>query len=396
MNLHELSDDDLVLHTEAVHLEGQRLLARLLVHLVEIENRRLELRRAFSSLFDFCRRKLGMSDSEAYRRITAARLVRKFPALVPLIERGATHLSILVLLKHHLTADNFTELMAATCGKSKREVQTLLAERAPKPDVPSSIEALPATSPQSTIVVGGGALLTEAARPPAPPTRVEPLAPQRHLVQFTVSTETRDKLEYARDLLRHANPSGDLGDVVDRALTLLIAKLEKDKQGKTEKPKAPRTSTKRTRHIPKHVERAVWERDAKQCTYVGPNGERCPSTTYLEIEHKTPFALGGENTLENLCLRCRPHNQLLREQIFGKEIPAKSKSVPKVVVADTRIEAHPLDPASRARATRGLLEMGFTHRDVSRALETVDANHAKDGPPPLVDAIREAIRILTA
>jgi hypothetical protein len=300
-----------------------------------------------------------------------------------------------VLLKHHLTADNFAELMAATRGKSKREVQTLLAARAPKPDVPSTIEALPATSPQSTIMVGGAALITEAPTPPAPPPRVEPLSPQRHLVQFTVSTETRDKLERARDLLRHANPSGDLGDVVDRALTLLIAKLEKDKQGKTKKPKSPRAPTKRTRHIPKHIERAVWERDADRCTYVGPNGERCPSTTYLEIEHKTPFALGGENTLENLCLLCRAHNQLLREQIFGKDIPGKS--APQVVVADTCIlEAHRLDPTSRARAACGLVEMGFTQREVSRALETVEASHATDGPPPLVDVVREAIRILTA
>jgi hypothetical protein len=106
----------------------KHVLARLLVHLVEIENRRVELRRAYSSLFDFCRRKLGMSDSEAYRRITAARLVRRFPPLIGFVERGETHLSILVLLKHEV-ADSAIRIVAgilpvlhrlSACGSRSR------------------------------------------------------------------------------------------------------------------------------------------------------------------------------------------------------------------------------------------------------------------------------------
>jgi hypothetical protein len=411
MNLEALSDDELLLRTEAVHLEGQGVLARLLLHLVEIEDRRLELRRSYTSLFDFCCRKLRMADSEAYRRITAARLVRKFPALVGHIERGEMHLSTLVLLHHHLTGENFDALIAATSGKTKREVQTLLAARAPKPDVPSTIRELPTEAPQGTFDLAGL---------PAPPPRVEPLSATRHVVQFTVSTETRDKLEYARDLLRHANPSGDLGEVVDRALTLLVAKLEKEKLARADKPRAPKEPTKRTRTIPRWLERAVRERDGEQCTYVGANGERCPATTWLEIEHRDPYALGGAHTLENLCLLCRAHNQLRREEVFGTAIPKRAKAGSKaertptapggsappplktsdpqgpLVVADTRVDAHRLDPESFATATRGLVGMGFGQRDVLRALEKIATNHAPDAAPPIVDIIRKAIRILSA
>jgi hypothetical protein len=407
MDLCELSDDDLVTRIEAIHLDGQRLLAKLLLHLVEIENRRLELRQSYSSLFDFCRRKLGMSDSEAYRRITAARLVRRFPPIVAFIERGEIHLSILVLLKHHLTRENFDELMAETRGKSKREVEAILARRAPKPDVPSAIRELPTESPQPALGFAAADLPSLPSLPSPPPPRVEQLSGQRHLVQFTVTTQTRTKLEHARDLLRHANPSGDLGEVVDRALTLLIAKLEKEKMAKTDRPKPPSKPKKRTRHIPADVRRQVWERDGERCAYVGPNGERCTATTYLEIEHRDPFALGGEHTLENLCVLCRAHNQWFRELHFGKDFP-RSKSadvtstpppptaVPAIVMADTQVDAHRIPPVDRAQAVRGLAEMGFQQRDISRALDAIDQGHALEGPPSLVEVFREAIRILTS
>jgi hypothetical protein len=37
---------------------------------------------------------------------------------------------------------------------------------------------------------------------------VAPLAPDRYEVKFTVSAETRQKLQRAQELLRHAIPSG--------------------------------------------------------------------------------------------------------------------------------------------------------------------------------------------
>src|SRR4051812_47626473 len=92
-----LSDDALVASLRAICMEGNRVLARLLVHLGEIEERGLHLKAACSSMFDYCVRRLGMSEGEAFRRIAAARLTRRFPSLLPRIERGEIHLSALVL-----------------------------------------------------------------------------------------------------------------------------------------------------------------------------------------------------------------------------------------------------------------------------------------------------------
>ena len=69
MTLANLSDEDLLSSLSAVCFEARRALGRLLVHLIEVEERRLDLRLACSSLYDFCLRRLGFSESEAVRRI---------------------------------------------------------------------------------------------------------------------------------------------------------------------------------------------------------------------------------------------------------------------------------------------------------------------------------------
>src|SRR5262245_22665147 len=137
MSLTDLSDDALLSGLEAICHESNRLLARMVQYLVEVEQRSLHLKAACSSLFEFCVRRLAMSEGAAFRRITAARLVRRFPSLLERIERGDIHLSALLLLRDHLTEANVDELAWAASRKSKREVEELLATRAPRRDVPA-------------------------------------------------------------------------------------------------------------------------------------------------------------------------------------------------------------------------------------------------------------------
>jgi hypothetical protein len=87
MTLADLSDQELLSSLSTVCFGSYRLLGRLLLHLIEVEARRLDVRSACSSLYDFCQRRLGMSKSTAVRRIEAARLVRRFPSLLGYVER---------------------------------------------------------------------------------------------------------------------------------------------------------------------------------------------------------------------------------------------------------------------------------------------------------------------
>jgi len=146
---------------------------------------------------------------------------------------------------------------------------------------------------------------------------VRPLAAERYEIRFTASTETLEKLHAAQDLLGHAVPSGDLAQVFDRALTLLVADLERKKFAATSRPRASTPSGVNERHIPAVVKRGVTIGDRGQCAFVSPNGRRCGERRFLEFHHIVPVAAGGRATIENIQLRCRAHNGYAVDQYFG-------------------------------------------------------------------------------
>src|SRR6516225_4473530 len=133
MELTDFSDAQLLDSLNALCGQGRVVLARLLAHLVEVEERRLHLEAACPSMYQFCAQRLGMSEDEAYRRIQAARLARRFPDLLVRIERGDLTLSTMALLRDALTPSNYEELVEAAAGKTKADVQSLLAKRSPSP-----------------------------------------------------------------------------------------------------------------------------------------------------------------------------------------------------------------------------------------------------------------------
>ncbi|MDB5212750.1 MAG: hypothetical protein JWO86_677 [Myxococcaceae bacterium] len=420
MQLTQLSDEALVSQLAAVCLEGHRLTARLVVYLIEVEARRLDLKAACTSMFDFCVRRLGMSEGAAFRRINAARLVKRFPALLARIESGELHLSTLVLLRPHLmhlTDAKAADLAASVAGKTQREVEELLARRAPRPDVVSSIVELP-RAPYAQVELGSqGEPAMSAPALKTAPARIEPLSETRFKVQLTASAELREKLERARDLMSHANRSGDLAVVVEKALDLLLDHLEKQRLGKVTRPTRhagatprvdrPRTSRARSA-IPRAVRREVFERDGGTCTFVDTEGRRCPSRAHLELDHILSRALGGSDEASNLRVRCRAHNRLHAEEVFGKEHVAravdfrqrKSRCVESVEAPASRVD----EAAEEARtvgtaidvALRGLVSLGFARSDARRALDAVARRrNARAEALPVQEVLREAIAALT-
>jgi len=138
--LGDLSDEELLAHLRGHVGNGNVWCAELIAYLVEVEERRLDRVHACSSMWDFCTRKLGMSEGEAHRRIAAARTVRRFPQVLGAIARGDVHLCALYALRKHLTIDNVDELLREASGKSTREVEKMVAACFPRPDVPTCVE----------------------------------------------------------------------------------------------------------------------------------------------------------------------------------------------------------------------------------------------------------------
>jgi hypothetical protein len=382
MSTIDLSDDQILARLDAIHVMGNRLLAGQLELLVAAEERRIHMRCAYPSIFELCRRRWQMSDGAAFRRMTAARLVRRYPSLLGNVERGEIGLSVLCELRDHLTPDNVDELVALVTGKSLREVEVLLAKRAPKPDVPATLTAI---ATPTELPLGAKPTPPRPTRSADAPTRIVPLSEAKYELRLTVSAGVREKLERARDLMRHRNASGDLGVVVERAVDALLEQLEKERLGVTSRPQKKPRGTKKGR-VSRATRRLVFERDGMRCTYCDAQGNRCCETGWLELDHVVPRALGGSDEAPNLRVRCRAHNRLHAEECFGAEHVEER--------IHCRRRKWSAEHADLAR--RGLVGMGFRDADTRRALAVVESRHVDDARAlPPAEIIREALRVLT-
>ncbi len=343
-----LSDKALLQRLSALAAREREAAVELIAHLAEFDRRKLHRAEGFGSLFSYCTEGLRLSEHAAYKRIVAARASRRFPVLLDRLADGSLNLSTVCLLAPHLTPENHETVLAEAKGRSKREVETLVARLSPKPDVPASVRKLPVriherptaaatrpietaptevgfSVPTSSSLVSAPAAVAATAPAQVPPAHravVAPVSPARFRVQFTVGMETQEKLHRAQDLLRREIPDGDLGAIFDRALTLLLEDVARKKLAATSKPRpGAGTAVARSRHVPAHVKRAVWLRDGGQCAFMAASGRRCRERAFLEFHHIDPYGVGGETTVANLSLRCRAHNVYEAERVFGPRAP---------------------------------------------------------------------------
>ena len=314
-----LSDGTLLSNLATRVSQERTTTADMLADIAEVEDRHLYAPAGYSSMYAYCLEALNFSEDSACKRIRAARAARQFPAIFPAVADGRLHLSGVVLLAPHLTAENADELLAAACHKSKSQIERLLAERSPRPDVPALIRPLSpslAVQPLAGMVElsAPGRIDTEGPRP-----KITPLAPQRFALQLTIGQSAHDKLRYVQELLGHQVPSGDLSRVFERLLDLAIPALEKREFAATSKPRSRKTAATASdsRHIPARVQRAVWERDGGRCTFVSDTGHRCSTRRRLEFDHIQEVARGGKSTASNLRLLCRTHNQHAAGRTYG-------------------------------------------------------------------------------
>lgn len=142
-----LSDDELLRRTSELAVRGRRIEAALIEHMAEVDRRRLYRGEACSSMFAYATERLRLSESQAYDRITVARASRRFPVLLEMMADGRLTLTAAAKLGPHLTSENAAGLLERAVHATRRQVEAIVAEVAPRPDAPSSIRKLPAPRP---------------------------------------------------------------------------------------------------------------------------------------------------------------------------------------------------------------------------------------------------------
>ena len=357
--LQAMADDELLRRLGELVSQSHRVEADLVAHIGEVDERRLYNRQAFPSMFAYCTEQLRLSEAEAYRRITVARAARKYSAILDRLRDGRLHLSGLARLAPLLTAQNCEALLERATHLTTRQIEHLVAELQPRPDVPAAIRRLPQRRGPAPVTIQASSRLAvepvleriepeatplplgelvarrvdepataiPAARPgfptPASPWRavVEPLAPARYKVQFTATAELRDKLERLRALMHSEVPDGDLAAVIERAVTEKLERLEARHFGRTAIPRTnlmDADTASPSRHIPAAVRRAVSDRDGGRCRFVDEQGRRCSERHRVEFHHRLPFGVGGDHSLVNISLLCPQHNRSFAELDYGR------------------------------------------------------------------------------
>ncbi len=394
-SLRHLSDDELVARVKSLAARERRATALLVAHLAELDTRDLHLRAGYSSLFVYCRDVLALSEHEAYNRMEVARTARRFPVVLGLLAEGAVNLTTVRLLGPRLTAENHAGVLERARGKKKAEVEEIVARLSPRPDVPASVRRLPvrdavASGPPEeaapSAAVPPAATAAGSAVPAASPAaskgsprelgedaaapslmtaharqalraEVTPLSPDRYKYQLTIGGATLEKLRLAKDMLRHALPSGDDEAILDRALTLLLTDLARKKFGPEEPARSPRPAAADSRHVPLAVKRAVWARDLGRCAFVAEGGRRCGERAFVEFHHVRPYAAGGEATVDGIELRCCEHNGYEARLFFPR--PADRELVlERIAVAAQAWGPHEADRVLGARRCHAGLSGG--------------------------------------
>ena len=308
-----LSNDNLLTAVRSLVKEERRITREILDHINEVGRRRLYADLGFSSIFDWLVNDLGYSESAAYRRMQAARILQAVPEAAGKLESGELALTVLSKVQtliradekrtgEKLSAQEKSEILAKVESCSGREADYRLASY------------FPDTSP--------------------PKEKVRAVSEDKISVQVTFTREQFEKLKRIQELLSHTHIEASNAELLDAAMDVFLEKKDPLKKfvkprmsrGDTAAEVGPRSgaavkpSTRSASAVKPSTRNAVLRKSAGQCEYRDPKTERrCESRHLLEIDHIQPRALGGTNEPGNLRAVCRAHNLLMAEQTIGRE-----------------------------------------------------------------------------
>lgn len=289
INLKNLNDKTLIEKTEYLVRAEREILIKVLHHLREIDRRRLYSALGYKSLFYFTTKHLGYPEDQAYRRISAMKLLKEIPEIVHHIQAGEislTHIGLAQSLFRHerkiqrteMTYDQKLSVIAQIANKPVREAERITSSLSSAPEI-------------------------------AKPDRINVISDRHVEMKFTAPIDLPKKVEQLKGWLAHKYPKLSHGELFDKLCDLGLNEWNPAKM-QNRKIAAPR---KRSVIQPKsqaQIRREVFQKADTQC-------ENCGSSHALEIDHIQPRALGGNSSAENLRLLCRSCNQRAAIKKFG-------------------------------------------------------------------------------
>ncbi|WII70902.1 HNH endonuclease [Bdellovibrio sp. 22V] len=302
----------------------------ILLHIAEIEERKLFAELGFDGMYSYLTRGLGYSEGSAYRRLQSARLLKQVPSIAEKIENGSLNLSQLTEVQKSLKAftknqkSNSSQEYANTDDIKKTSSETETSDSIEKStanttellQVLSKLENKNTFETQKTLAI-------EMNLPIQCHEKIKPQSDESVRLELTFTKEQFAELEKAKNLLSHICPDGSLAEVI----TALAQRFNRQKLKDSAKTENAETSQKdstrtanasevrkpssRRKYISIKTKRILLKKANYCCEYVDSKTKiRCNSKHFLEVDHVLPVATGGTNNIDNLRILCRTHNAL--------------------------------------------------------------------------------------
>jgi hypothetical protein len=342
LNEHEIkkfSDDNLTSSLGSL-FDQERISDQLiLIHLIEMEDRKVYAKRGFENLYQMLVRYYKQSEGAANRRLQAMRLLRDVPAAQESLLSGEVNLTTLsmtqIQIRHEerlsgqkISIDRKVEIVNSIKNKTQRETEVEL------------FKLLPETSTK-------------------PRNQERRISEHETRLSHNFPDHVLNKLKRLREIWSHVDPNMDYVEIINRCASetlkrvdpllkkstrrLAGPRLNSVSHSKTKmaderetpvgqstaselQPKWPTTSKsrhKRPAYYPIEIKNKVFAKAESCCEYVDRihrskelggrplrRGLRCRSKFFLQIDHVIPLWAGGTNDLGNLQLLCATHNQL--------------------------------------------------------------------------------------
>lgn len=247
------------MHTQLLKLSKieKRITTRILDLLRKVNDSRLYLDWGYASLYDYMIRGLGYSESVAYQRQSAIRVIKEVPEVKQQLESGSLNFSTLTkaykTLKDKPTSQK-RKILEQIQNKSVREVEKILA-----PDCDSDVS--------KKRYIG-----SETLR-----------------LTMDVSESEYNEIQRLRALKSQPNDKQLFVSLVRNALKAFEV--------------VRKTTSTKPRQIAQSLKNTLLKKANYKCQYPG-----CNQDHYLHIDHIRPVREGGSNHITNLQVLCASHN----------------------------------------------------------------------------------------
>ena len=311
VNLKSLTNVELNMKLQTLAKSERKITHEILDHINEVESRRLFAQLGFGSTLDYLVKECHYSESSAYRRIQAARLLKVVPEVSSKIEEGQINLTQLSKVQSLIQQQEKS-------SKSKVTLET-------KQEILQKIENQNSFQTEKLIAKELNIIIQDRDV-------VKIQQDESVYVSLKFTKEQNDKIKEVKSLMSHINPNPTLAEVFEYLADFYIAKKKGLKKSltqtsknihksvkrnpitgqiilKPENAKQHRSATFQRAHIPNSIKNAVKHFANYQCEFKDDKtGQRCNSKHQLEIDHKVPKSNGGGDCISNLRLLCKQHN----------------------------------------------------------------------------------------